>query len=161
VRFLREIRNVGSLDHPNLVRASDAGEIGGIHFLAMEFVDGPNLSDLVLRRGPLQIADSCELIRQAASGLHHAHESGLVHRDLKPSNLMLTRSGCTKVLDFGLARLYEGSTTVTELTGSGQFLGTVGYMAPEQAFAKYAVSFRTDMYDLGCTFFRLLTGLTP
>lgn len=160
-RFLREIKSVGSLDHPNLVRASDAGEIDGIHFLAMEFIDGLNLSDLVLYRGSLQVADSCELIRQAATGLHTAHESGLVHRDIKPSNLMLTRSGCKKVLDYGLARLYEGTATVTELTGSGQLLGTVGYMAPEQAFAKYAVSFRTDMYGLGCTFFRLLTGFTP
>jgi CheY-like chemotaxis protein len=160
-RFLREMKNVGLLDHPKLVRASDAGEIDGVHFLAMEFIDGLNLSDLVLRFGKFGIADSCEIIRQAATGIHNAHEAGLVHRDIKPSNLMLTRSGCTKVLDFGLARLYEGSTTVTELTGSDQLVGTVGYMAPEQAFAKYAVSFRTDMYGLGCTFFKLLTGRTP
>src|SRR5262249_43878635 len=85
----------------------------------------------------------------------------LVHRDLKPSNLMLTQSGSIKVLDFGLARLYEGSTTVTELTGSAQILGTIGYMAPEQAFAKYAVSFRTDLYSLGCTLYKLLSARTP
>ncbi len=127
----------------------------------MEFVNGINLSDLVLRRGPLSIADSCELIAEAAIGLHHAHEHGLVHRDLKPSNLMLTHSGCIKVLDFGLARLHEGATTVTELTNSGQILGTIGYMAPEQAFAKHGISFRTDLYSLGCTFYKLLSDRTP
>ncbi len=160
-RFLREIKAVGSLNHPNIIQGSDAGATDGIHFLVMELVDGINLSDLVLRRGPLSIADSCELIAEAAIGLHHAHERGLVHRDLKPSNLMLTNSGCIKVLDFGLARLYEGSATVTELTSSGQILGTVGYMAPEQAFAKYAVSLRTDLYSLGCTLYKLLTNRTP
>jgi CheY-like chemotaxis protein len=160
-RFLREIKAVGSLHHPNIVQGTDAGEADGIHFLVMEFVDGINLSDLVLRRGPLSIPDSCELIAEAAIGVHHAHEHGLVHRDLKPSNLMLTHAGCIKVLDFGLARLYEGATTVTDLTSSGQILGTIGYMAPEQAFAKYAVSSRTDVYSLGCTLYKFLTGRTP
>src|SRR5262249_44788926 len=135
-RFAREIKAVGSLHHPNIIQGTDAGEADGIHFLVMELVDGINLSDLVLRRRPLSIAGSCELIAEAAIGLHHAHEHGLVHRDVKPSNLMLTHSGCIKVLDFGLARLFEGATTVTELTNSGQILGTIGYMAPEQGFAK-------------------------
>jgi CheY-like chemotaxis protein len=160
-RFSREIKAVGSLHHPNIIQGTDAGEVDGIHFLVMELVEGINLSDLVDRRGPLSIADSCESIAQSAVGLQHAHEHGLVHRDLKPSNLMLTQSGCIKVLDFGLARLYEGATTVTELTNSGQILGTIGYMAPEQAFAKYAVSSRTDLYSLGCTLYKILTGRTP
>ena len=160
-RFLREIRTVGSLQHANIVQGTDGGEIDGIHFLVMEFVDGVNLSELVLRRGPLSIADACKSISEAAIGLHHAHEHGLVHRDFKPSNVMLTRSGGIKVLDFGLARLYEQSASFTELTNSGQILGTIGYMAPEQAFAKYAVSSRTDIYSLGCTLYMLLTGQTP
>ena len=160
-RFLREIKTVASLQHPNIVQGTDGGEIDGIHFLVMEFVDGINLSELVFRRGPLSIADACKSIAEAAIGLHHAHEHGLVHRDFKASNAMLTRSGGIKVLDFGLARLYEASATFTELTNSGQILGTIGYMAPEQAFARYAVSCRTDIYSLGCTLYMLLTGQSP
>ncbi|MFO0892861.1 MAG: protein kinase [Isosphaeraceae bacterium] len=160
-RFSREIKAVGSLRHPNIIQGTDAGEADGIHFLVMELVDGLNLSDLVTRHGALSSADSCELIAEAAVGLQHAHEHGLVHRDLKPSNVMVTHAGHVKVLDFGLARLYEGSASVTELTSSAQIVGTIGYMAPEQAFAKYAVGPRTDLYSLGCTLYKLLSGCTP
>ena len=105
-RFHREMEAVGRLDHPNIVRAYDAGEAEGQFFLVMEFVDGANLSLLVRSGGPLDIADACEIIRQAAIGLQHAHEHGLVHRDVKPSNLMLATTGIVKVLDLGLARFH-------------------------------------------------------
>ncbi|MCH8244243.1 MAG: serine/threonine protein kinase, partial [Planctomycetes bacterium] len=97
-RFQREMEAVGRLDHQNIVRATDAGEIDGTHFLVMEHVDGIDLSDLVRQQGPLPIPAACEIVRQAAVGLQHAHEHGLVHRDIKPSNLMLTMDGRVKLL---------------------------------------------------------------
>ena len=125
-RFKREIKAAGKLDDPNIVRATDAGQVGNTHFLVMEYVDGLDLSNLVSRVGPLPVADACELMRQAAVGLTHAHEHGLVHRDIKPSNLMLTRGGQVKVLDLGLALLAEHhSNAGGELTGSGQMMGTL------------------------------------
>jgi serine/threonine protein kinase len=104
-RFKRESRAVGKLDDPYIVRATDAGHVEDTHFLVMEYVDGFDLSNLVARVGPLSIANACELIRQAAIGLEHVREHGLVHRDIKPSNLMLSQSGQVKVLDLGLALL--------------------------------------------------------
>ena len=101
LRFDREMRAVGSLDHPNIVRASDAREIDGRRFLVMDFVEGMDLARLVREHGPLPVADGCEVIRQAALGLQSAHERGLVHRDVKPSNVMLTSQGQVKVLDLG------------------------------------------------------------
>jgi tRNA A-37 threonylcarbamoyl transferase component Bud32 len=100
-RFEREMSAVGRLQHPNIVQASDAGDIDGIHYLAMEYVEGLNLSDLIKKHGPLPISDACELIRQVAVGLQHAFEFGLVHRDIKPGNLMLTPQGHVKLLDLG------------------------------------------------------------
>jgi len=104
-RFQREMEAVGRLDHPNLVRAHDAGEVDGQHFLVMEFLDGTDLTKLVRQGGPLPVADACEVVRQAALGIQYAHEHGLVHRDVKPSNIMLTTAGQVKVLDLGLARI--------------------------------------------------------
>ena len=106
-RFQREMEAIGKLDHPNIIRATDAGEVDGVPFLVMEFVDGPDLARVVKTCGPLSTADACEVIRQAALGLQHAYEHGLVHRDLKPSNLLLGQGGVVKVLDLGLA-LFQG-----------------------------------------------------
>ena len=103
-RFEREMEAVGKLDHQHIVRAMDAGEFNGTHFLVMEYVDGVDLSQLVKQRGPLPIAEACELVRQAAVGLQHAHEHGLVHRDIKPSNLMLTASGERKLPESASSR---------------------------------------------------------
>lgn len=161
VRFQREMEAVGKLDHPNLIRATDAGEDAGIHFLVMEFVEGTDTAQLVLRLGPLPIADACEVVRQAALGLQHAHEAGLVHRDVKPSNLMVATAGQVKVLDLGLALLHAAPDEAGELTGSNQGMGTADYMAPEQWANAHNVDVRADVYSLGCTLYKLLSGRAP
>lgn len=159
-RFEREMLAVGSLDHPHLIRAHDAGEVDGTHFLVMEYVAGRDLNDLANRCGRLRIADACELIRQAALGMEEAHRHGLVHRDIKPSNLMLTEKGHVKVLDLGLALLAEGGPS-HELTSTGQVMGTLDYMAPEQGDDSHRVDARADVYGLGATLYKLLTGAAP
>ncbi len=159
-RFDREMRAVGAVDHPNVVRAMDAREIGGTRFLVMEYVDGMELSDVVRHVGPLAVADAAEIIRQAAAGLQAAHEHGLVHRDIKPSNLMVTRHGCVKLCDLGLAR-FAMDMGDEEVTGTGQAMGTPDYMAPEQVTDSRRVDIRADIYSLGCTFYKLLTGFAP
>ncbi len=161
-RFQREMEIIGSLDHPNIVRGSDAGEEDGMHYLVMEHVDGLDLSRLVRRVGPLPVAEACEIVRQAAEGLAYVHDSKLVHRDIKPSNLMLTRDGTVKILDLGLAMLgeqyLEGENNLTTI---GQLMGTLDYMAPEQAADSHQVDIRADVYSLGATLYKLLTGHAP
>jgi serine/threonine protein kinase len=160
-RFQREMEAVGKLDHPNLIRATDAGEAVGIHFLVMDFVEGVDAGRLVQQHGPLPIADACELVRQAALGLQFAHEAGLVHRDVKPSNLLVTRQGQVKVLDLGLALLHAAPDETGELTGSNQWMGTADFMAPEQGISAHTVDIRADVYSLGCTLYKLLAGRAP
>ncbi len=161
VRFEREMKAIGKLDHPAIVRATDAGEDDGQHFLAMEFVDGFDVSELVERHGPLSVPDACEIIRQAAIGLQHVHERQLVHRDIKPSNLMVTEDGHVKILDLGLALLADQHEGLGELTTVGQMMGTVDYMAPEQCNDSHDVDIRADIYSLGATLFKMLTGTAP
>ena len=160
-RFEREMKAIGSLAHPNVVRATDAREIAGTRFLVMELLDGLDLDQVVRRCGPLRVADACEVVRQASLGLQCAHEHNLVHRDIKPSNLMLTSSGQVKILDLGLARTEFAHAPGEELTATGQALGTIDYMAPEQVAEKAAVDVRADIYSLGCTLYKLLTGNAP
>ncbi|MFO0925539.1 MAG: protein kinase [Gemmataceae bacterium] len=160
-RFVREMEAVGRLDHPNLVRATDAGERDGVHFLVMELIDGVDLYRLVRLGGLLSVADACEAARQAALGLQYAHENGLVHRDIKPSNLLASTRGEVKVLDLGLARLHQPGAASEELTDSGQVMGTADYMAPEQWESSHEVDIRADLYSLGCTLFYLLAGRPP
>ncbi len=162
-RFRREVRAVAQLDHPNIVRALHADEVDGALYLVMEYVEGIDLARLVREQGPLPIARACEYIRQAALGLQHAYERGLVHRDLKPRNLLLSEPGLIKVLDFGLARLGEpgSSAQSSTMTHSGVVMGTPDYMAPEQGRHSHTVDIRADLYSLGCTLYFLLTGRVP
>ena len=169
-RFLREIKAIGSLSHPNIVQAYDARNVEGTTILVMEYVDGLDLSRLIKREGHLSVADACELVRQAAVGLQYAHEHGLVHRDVKPSNLLLSsgsrgavpdRAAVVKILDLGLALLREEPPEGIEVTGSGQPMGTADYMAPEQVTDSHHVDIRADIYALGCTLYKLLTGRAP
>ncbi|MCA9141940.1 MAG: serine/threonine protein kinase, partial [Planctomycetales bacterium] len=160
-RFHREMEAIGQLDDPHIVRAHDAGEVDGTHYLVMEYVDGLDLRELQERVGPLSIANACEIVRQAAMGLQSAAKVGLVHRDLKPSNMMLTRSGTVKILDLGLAHISKESDQTAELTSTGQIMGTFDYLAPEQATDTKNIDVRADIYSLGCTLFKLLTGRVP
>lgn len=167
-RFQTEVRAAARLAHPNIVTAHDAEQAGSIHFLVMEYVDGVSLYRLVKERGPLPIAEACEYIRQAAMGLQHAFERGMVHRDIKPHNLMRTPQGQVKILDFGLARLgrdagpEEAFTSKAKvLTAAETVLGTPDYMAPEQAVDSHAADIRADIYSLGATLYFLLTGRAP
>jgi serine/threonine protein kinase len=159
-RFRREMEVIGQLDHPNIVRATDAGETNGLHFLVMELIEGVTLSRLV-RGAPVPVAAACELARRAALGLQHAHDHGLVHRDVKPGNVMLSYAGEVKLLDLGLARLRDADEPAPDLTAAGTVVGTAEYMAPEQWDAARAVDARTDVYALGCTLFALLAGAPP
>ncbi|MCE5268688.1 MAG: TIGR03067 domain-containing protein, partial [Planctomycetaceae bacterium] len=188
VRFEREMKAIGRLDDPHIVRANDAREIDGRLVLVMEFVEGLDLGKIVHRLGKLDVADACEVARQAAIGLQAAHEHGLVHRDVKPSNLMLTPEGAVKVLDLGLARFHGGlgpgkgdsphlceapegpfrqmgtvpfSSPDEDMTDTGLAMGTADYMAPEQATDSRAADVRADVYSLGATLYKLLAGRAP
>jgi serine/threonine protein kinase len=172
--FLREVRAVSKLVHPNVVAALDANHVSGRYFLVMEYIDGPNLDQLVAEHGPLPVGQACDFIRQAADGLQGAFALGMVHRDIKPANLLFQRKGpapatqgVVKLTDFGIARLNEGGS-LTGLDGDGTILtrentvmGTPDYLSPEQARDLHNTDIRSDLYSLGCTFYYLLTGRVP
>jgi serine/threonine protein kinase len=161
LRFRREIRSLARLDHPNIVRAYHADLDGETHFLVMEYVQGMNLAEMVAARGPLSIPQACSFIHQAAAGLQHAHEQGLVHRDLKPSNIVVTPEGKVKLLDLGLALGRTQYSSTPAGAPSGVVLGSPDYMAPEQWLDSQTVDIRADIYSLGCTLYHLLAGRPP
>ncbi len=174
--FLHEVRAMGHLVHPNIVAAFDANEINGRYYLVLEFVDGPNLDQLVRKQGPLSVGLACDYVRQVAQGLTAAHALGMVHRDVKPANILVQwhglhgegSPGLVKIGDFGLARLHApanahpfNSKPGTILTKENTVMGTPDYLSPEQSRNLHKTDIRSDLYSLGCTFYFLLTGKAP
>ncbi len=160
-RFYREARAVAALDHPNIVHAYDIDQDEQLHFLVMEYVDGSNLQDIVKKGGPVDVLRACHYMRQAALGLEHANNAGLVHRDIKPGNILVDRTGCVKILDMGLARFFNDEEDMLTKKFDENVLGTADYLAPEQAIDSHSVDIRADIYSLGATFYFMLTGRTP
>jgi serine/threonine-protein kinase len=161
-RFGREAAALGALDHPHVVHAYDAGEDRGLLWLAMEYVPGPDLARLTREKGRLEARWACEYVRQAALGLQHVHDCGLVHRDVKPANLALTDDRRTvKVLDVGLAKHRVVADGNAGLTKPKVILGSLDYVAPEQAVDPRRAGPRADQYALGATLYHLLTGTVP
>ncbi|MCG8449089.1 MAG: serine/threonine protein kinase [Pirellulales bacterium] len=159
-RFRIEARAAAKLDDPNIVRAYDIDQEGETHFLVMEYVPGKDLHVLVKEQGPLDYFAAADYIAQAAQGLSHAHEMGLVHRDIKPANCLLDQNNVVKILDMGLARITDDEASLT-LDNNENVLGTADYLAPEQALNSHAADARSDIYSLGCTLYFLLTGHPP
>ncbi|MCA9268226.1 MAG: serine/threonine protein kinase, partial [Planctomycetales bacterium] len=164
-RFHQEAKAAARLDHPNIVRAYDVDNEGDTHYLVMEFVEGEDLQSIVRgksdARQELDAEDAANYILQAAVGLHHAHEAGLIHRDIKPANLLVDKSGTVKILDMGLALFKDDEVASLTIAHNENVLGTADYLAPEQALNSHNVDRRADIYSLGCTLYYLLTGHAP
>ncbi len=163
-RFQREVETVARLRHPNIVMAYDADESERGPFLVMEYVNGQDLAQMVARGGPLSAAVALECLSQVARGLEHAHTAGIVHRDIKPANILRDDAGVIKITDLGIARLNTsdaGGIGRSVLTQVGTVVGTVEYMAPEQATDSGPIDHRADIYSLGCTLHFLITGTPP
>jgi serine/threonine protein kinase len=157
-KFNREIRTQAQLDHPNLVRAYDAGHDGNVYYLVTEYVPGTDLRRLVRNEGKLTMQQAAQIISQAALGLEHAHERGLIHRDVKPGNILVTPKGMAKVSDLGLSGwLDEGQNDPR----AGKVVGTPDYLSPEQIKTPHKITTASDIYSLGCTLYYAITGKVP
>jgi serine/threonine-protein kinase len=156
---LREARSAEALEHPNIVMIYDRGIDHGRHYLVLEYVGGGDFHEYIHRNGPLSVVDAVSAVRQVADGLKYAAGNGLIHRDIKPSNILRTQTGQIKIIDLGLA--LQNAFEDERVTREGTTVGTVDYMAPEQARDSRATSVRSDLYSLGCTFYYLLTGVPP
>jgi eukaryotic-like serine/threonine-protein kinase len=160
-RFHREAQAAASLDHRNIVRAYDIDNVGDVHYIVMEYVEGRDLQQMVKDDGPMDCVAAAEYIRQAAEGLSHAHQSGLIHRDVKPGNLLVDQKNVVKILDLGLARFIDEQQASLTVAFDENVLGTADYLAPEQALDSHRVDARADIYGLGCSLYFLLTGHPP
>jgi serine/threonine-protein kinase len=164
-RFYQEAKAAARLDHPNIVRAYDVDNEGDNHYLVMEYVQGRDLQNTVReladKNEELDVEKAAEYIVQAARGLHHAHEAGLIHRDIKPANLLVDSEGTIKILDMGLALFKDDGMASLTVAHNENVLGTADYLAPEQALNSHNVDRRADIYSLGCTLYYALTGHAP
>ena len=158
-RFLREARSAAKLDHPNVVQAIDAGEAGGYHYFAMEFIEGESVEHMLKAAGGLPERQALEIVRDIGRALNYAHEAGIIHRDIKPGNVLVTRDGTAKLADLGLAR--ETASQATSLTQAGFAIGTPDYISPEQVRGDTDLDGRSDIYSLGATLYHMLTGEPP
>jgi eukaryotic-like serine/threonine-protein kinase len=161
-RFQREMVLSQRVSHPNIARTLDVGVHDGIYYIAMEFIPGKSLYQLVTEGGPLEVSRSARLFAEVAEALQHAHEQGVIHRDLKPSNIMVTPNDHAKVLDLGLAMIQGEAVTNREVVGGSRYvIGSMNYIAPEQTEDSSKVDARADVYGLGCTLYHAVTGSPP
>lgn len=155
-RFQQEARSVAKLSHPNVVSIYDVGQENGLHYLVMEYVEGRSLKEVIKERGCLPVPEALDIAIQICEALEHAHENGVIHRDIKPHNILITKHGRVKVTDFGIAQAMTEAT----LTYSGTLLGSVHYLAPEQARGEPA-GITVDIYALGIVLYEMVTGEVP
>jgi eukaryotic-like serine/threonine-protein kinase len=161
-RFFREARAASAIEHPNVVRTFDIDNDGTFHFIVMDYVEGPNLLEVVKQFGPMDIGRAVSYVRQIAEGLDHAFRNGIIHRDIKPGNILIDCTGHAQLLDLGLARFYNDHTDQLTIKYDDKIvLGTADYIAPEQVVNSHAVDIRADIYALGSTLYFLLAGHPP
>jgi serine/threonine-protein kinase len=160
-RFLREARAVARLNHPNIIQGIDVGDSNGVHYFAMEYIDGPTVGELLKRGGALDEKRALNIVTQIARALQHAFNHGIIHRDIKPDNIMLTREGVAKLCDLGLAKLSSPHDSDASGTKPGASMGTPYYIAPEQARGEHNVDTRADIYSLGASFYHIVVGEVP
>ncbi|MGC9024619.1 MAG: protein kinase domain-containing protein, partial [Chloroflexia bacterium] len=154
-RFMREARLAANLDHPNIVAIYDIGGEGGYYYFVMKYLDGRSLKEIIAQRGPLPLDEVVSIVRQLASALDYAHQQNLIHRDVKPGNVIVGSDGHVTLTDFGLAKVVESM----KLTASGETLGTLEYMSPEQARGEASPA--SDIYSLGVMTYEMLAGRLP